>query len=241
MSVSNSPYWTLSQTTAWVIFRDLDTVSKFAPPKELNLQNSLMYPSTWPLPDWCEDPNIVKVSIKRGDTDRQKLRQDAYSKMQEEARRRVNELHTALINGRIKAEGIERQNGGLMQQIGSSDWETLVFDTPAPYRFNEQNSRIHPLTDIRLNKDEVMDLWPSTGGIKPEKKPKGRKNWAAVDLAIETLRENNIDLRDSGRNIAVRILRSMKGRYPAIDIPGEKSLRNYISEARKSGTLPPRR
>jgi hypothetical protein len=89
MPISDSQYWYLSQTTAWVIFRDLKIVSDFSPPKEISLQSFLMYPSTWPVPDWCEDPDIVKGPIKQGDKDRQKLRQAAYSNMKEKASRSI--------------------------------------------------------------------------------------------------------------------------------------------------------
>ena len=34
MLISNSPYWNLSQVTAWVIFRDQKTVQLFSPPNE---------------------------------------------------------------------------------------------------------------------------------------------------------------------------------------------------------------
>ena len=241
MLISNSPYWNLSQTTAWVIFRDLKIVSDFSPPKEINLQNFLMYPSTWPVPKWCEDPNLVKGPIEQGDTDRQKHRQDAYSKMQQEARFRINQLHAALIDGRIQAEGLVRENTGLMQSISTIDWTTLIFNTPAPYRRNEQNFKIYPWTDIHLNKNEVIELWPSTGGLKPEGKSKGRKNSAAIDLAIGSLRKNKIDLTASDRIIAMRVQRSMNGRYSSKEIPGDKSLRNHISKLRKSGNLPPRK
>lgn len=200
-----------------------------------------MYPSTWPIPDWCEDPDIVKAVITQGDTESQQLRQDAYSRMQREVRLRIDELRAALTDGRIQAEGFRSDRKGPIEPIRPINWAPLTFDTPAPYRIDEQNSKIHPWTDIRLNMDDVMELWPSSGGLKPPTKPKGRKKWTAVDLAIDSLRKNNFDFTNSDRSIAMRVQSLMNGRYPSKEIPGDRSLRNYISELRNSGTLPLRK
>ena len=50
----NKPYWNLSETAAWVVFRNLSVVERFSGPSPENWQAFMMYDSMWLCPKVTE-------------------------------------------------------------------------------------------------------------------------------------------------------------------------------------------
>ena len=54
----NTPYWNLTETAAWVLFRNLSVVERFSGPSPDHWQAYMMYDSMWLCPKVTSLPNL---------------------------------------------------------------------------------------------------------------------------------------------------------------------------------------
>jgi hypothetical protein len=242
MLISNSPYWNLSQVTAWVIFRDQKTVQLFSPPNEDGWASYLAYPSMWEIPKEHSDYELFKGAIDKTDTDQLELRSDLYKQMQIDASELQMSFQKALIDGHITAFGCSVAGNGKTEDIQAIEWNSLNLDPPNAYRLDQNEQKIFPWTDIHLDRQKVIGLWPAKGGMKLIPKKHGSNNWKAVERKINALKESPSSiLNKSIREISKHLRKVLTNEYTNAEVPGDKSLRNYISGLRSSGIIPPKK
>ena len=235
-------FWNLSQAAAWVVFRSLEIVENFASPKEHGWQSFMKYPSSWPIPENCQDSDLFSKPIPNENKDKLEQRAAIFTRMQQNATTSLRTFQDALIRGRIEASGRLDSVNGKREIISTDEWDTLVFEPPSAYRRDADRQKLYPWTDIRLEQTEMMELWPVDGGMKPLKLKLGNKNWGAVDRKISAMRKNSsIDLATSDHELSERLRRILAAEFNASGIPGDRAMRGHISELRQNGILPPRR
>ena len=78
-------FWNLSQAAAWVVFRSLEIVENFASPKEHGWQSFMKYPSSWPIPENCQDSDLFSKPIPNENKDKLEQRAAIFTRMQQNA------------------------------------------------------------------------------------------------------------------------------------------------------------
>lgn len=153
----------------------------------------------------------------------------------------ISNLCEELISGSLIAWGRPDSAGGSMQKIAAIEWESLHLDPPDAYRQLSNKQRDYPWLDIRVKIEDMRQLWPGPNGDTRSVNKRGRKDWEAVDRKLTKLREGSlVDLGESDRQLAGRLRKMLESEYEPAAIPGERSLRYYISKLRMSGQLPAR-
>ena len=70
------------------------------------------------------------------------------------------DLHRALLDGRLRAEGYSKENPDQLSQIPGGYWHDLVLHAPCAYDRRHPGKRYEPWRDIRVKSSQVISLWP---------------------------------------------------------------------------------
>jgi len=242
MATTDDKYWNLTQAAAWAVFRGDKTVKKFSPPSGEDWVSYLAYPSMWEIPDEHPDYELIKGAIDNTDTTRLKQRAELFKQMQKDTSDRLASFQKALINGHITAFGCSNSGNRKTEEIQAIEWNSLILAPPNTYRRDQNQQMIFPWTDIRFDRQKVINLWPAEGGMKLTPRKHGNKNWEAVERKINALKGSpSTILTKSIHGISKHLRKVLANEYTEAEIPGDKSLRNHISKLRAAGTIPPKR
>ncbi len=241
MVIATHSYWNLTQAIAWVVFRDLGATERFGGPESDDWSAFMRYPSMWPNSSdgKAEEPQTAPIPVE----DNEQLEQRAilYAAMQDNAKKKIDDFGEALQAGRITAYAWVDTDQRTVLPIPIIEWQSLILDPPQAFRFVTNGQKVYPWDDIRFKTEAIVSVWPGKHGAIRINKKNPRKDWAAVNRAIERLSGSIVDLDISDRYLAERIVRIMK--QDKVDpklIPGDRALRDYISKQRKAGVLPKR-
>lgn len=200
----------------------------------------MMYPSMWPIFHGDPEHQLLTEQIDANDQKRMTQRAKVYAETQTEAQKWVKDFHDKLVSGDLTAFGWSERGSQTITKIAKEEWNSLIIDPPQAYRTNNDKKRVFPWLDIHFERDAVQILWP--GPIKPEQiKLSPRKDWAAISRVLHEF--NNSQTVDCGmpdRKLADHVLRKVRGAIEPDLIPADRTLREYISNCREAGTLPPR-
>ncbi len=194
MPAAAPSYWNLTQAIAWAVFRDLSVTKRFGGPKSDNWSTFVKYPSMWPNSANGKAENPRTAPIPGDDKEQLEQRTNLHASMQDNAKKKIDEFREALQSGRITAYAWVNAERGAVRAIPTIEWQSLVLDPPQAYRSATDGRRVYPWGDILFEIEAINSVWPGEPGAIRINTKRPRKDWAAVNRAIDRLSGSIVDL-----------------------------------------------
>ena len=130
LSIQSAQHWTLAQSAAWIVFRDISAVAVFTPPRATGFVAYLMYREE------CGKPVVPPVVHEQW-----------------------HDLFRRLEAKRLVATGC-RAMDGIREPIPASAWIDLYPDVDTgPYLRSQSGKASRPWSDILVLRADVERLW----------------------------------------------------------------------------------